>query len=123
MTSTTATPDTLTALSTEAIVKGWEAAKADAAAADKVKKAADKLRGVYAGEADTRLHDGDTVTIDGNRRVQWDVSEYEVEKAGEVLKALIPFLNAEQLDVLARLKAAPQNRTPVRKLAFKAFKD
>lgn len=122
MTTTTAPAD-LATLTTEDIVKGWEAAKRDAAAAEKVKKAADKVRSIFAAEADDRLADEDIVTVDGNRRVQWKVSEYETEKAGEILKALTPFLNPDQLDVLAKLKAAPQNRTPVRKLSFAAFKD
>lgn len=124
MTATIPTaPTNLSALPTDQLAKQWEAAKADAAAADKVKKAADKVRGIIAGEVDERLIKGDVVTVDGNRRVQWDVQEYETEKAGEILKALTAFLTPDQMEILARLKKSPLNRTEVRKLAFKPYKD
>lgn len=119
-----ATP-TITDTRTMELAEQWHEAKRDEAAADKIRKAAAKVRGELAEQLDKILKTGDVLSIHGPQvgavrpfvEVQWDVIEYDVVAKAAVLDGLRPFLTDDQKVMVAQLEKA--NRTPVRKLSFK----
>jgi hypothetical protein len=113
---------------TIALVDAWHTVKAEGAAAEKAKKAADARRAAIAAECDSRLTNGQIVQRHGEKvgavaplvEVKWDVCAYDVAAKAAVLDGLLPFLTDDQRAMYDTLVKA--NTTPVRKLAFKPVK-
>lgn len=113
----------------------WHEAKANEAAADKIRKAAAKTRGIIAEECDARLRHGDVIERHGEAvgavrplvPTMWNVIEYDVTAKAAVLDALMPFFTPELSAMYKKLTTSVmvdgvetnKNVTHVRKLAFK----
>jgi hypothetical protein len=125
---TTLATDTLATMTATQLADAWNDAKADESRADKIRKAAAKVRGEIAAECDKRFSSGDIVQAHGPLvgavrplvPLEWNVVAYDVTAKAAVLDALRPFLTPELAAMVAQLEKA--NRTPVRKLAFKPAK-
>ncbi len=114
----------LDAASKPDLAERWHAVKAVEATLKGMAQTAESARGIVARACDEVFVKDELVTIHGNARKRFTVSDYTVENKGKVLDALRldPSLPQEWKDRIDAMLAQDELRTPVRKLAFAAPK-